>query len=287
MSAQTFRVRYEHPKTGERSDAVARELSLGGMFVATASPIEEGALLAIEIDLGGKNVSVDARVLRTEPDGMRLVFLDLPEDVAATLSAAVTPASQRTVLGVGGATMTSTTPGLATPAEARTPKAVPSVNTTTPGIAAPAEARPEPKAKPKTAAEETRRESSAPPPPPKSGGAGKWFFLLLLAGGAAAAYVYRDPLRREIEKAIGPEPSPAPTPAASVQPTPIVEAGVDAAPDAQADAEAVDAAVADAATEAGARDAGAEGGIDGGARDAGARDGGHPDAGHRDAGVKK
>lgn len=265
MSAQTFRVRYEHPKTGERSDAVARELSLGGMFVATASPIEEGALLAIDIDLGGKNVSVDARVLRAEPDGMRVVFLDLPEDVAATLSAAVTPASQRTVLGVGGATMTSTTPG----------------------IAAPAEARPEPKAKPKTADEETRRESSAPPPPPKSGGAGKWFFLLLLAGGVAAAYVYRDPLRREIEKAIGPEPSPVPTPAASVQPTPIVEAGVDAAPDAQADAEAVDAAVADAATEAGARDAGAEGGTDGGARDAGARDAGHPDAGHRDAGAKK
>lgn len=261
-AAQTFRVRYEHPKTGERSEAVARELSLGGMFVATASPLDEGALLAMEIDLGGKNVSVDARVLRSEPDGMRVVFLDLPEDVAATLSAAVTPASQRTVLGVGGATMTSTTPG----------------------IAAPPEARPEPKPepKPKLTVEEKRRESSAPPPPPKSGGAGKWFFLLLLAGGAAAAYVYRDPLRREIDKAVGPEPAQAPTPVASVQPTPIVEAGVDAAPEvdaAVADAALVDAAIADAASEAGTKDAGA--------RDAGHGDAGHADAGHHDAGAKK
>lgn len=223
-----------------RSEAVARELSLGGMFVATASPIEEGALLAIEIDLGGKSVSVDARVLRAERDGMAVRFIDLPDDVAATLSAAITPTSGRTVLGVGGATITKTTPGL--PA-----------------------APPEPEPKPKAAVEEERRESSAPPPPPKSGGAGKWIFLLLLAAGAAAAYVYRDPLRREIEKAIGPEPSPAPTPVASVQPTPIVEAGVEhAAPDAE-----VDAAIVDAAADAGARDAG------------------HADAGAHDAGAKK
>lgn len=207
MTAPTFRVRYEHPKTGERSEAVARELSLGGMFVATASPIDAGALLAIDIDLGGKSVSVDARVLEREPGGMRVVFLDLPPDVAATLSAAVTPTSQRTVLGVGGATMKSTTPGLAAPEEARR------------------DAKPAAK----VVVEETPRESSAaPPPPPKSGGAGKWLFLLLLAGGAAAAYVYRDPLRREVERAIGPEPAPARTPVASVQPAPTIEAGVDA-----------------------------------------------------------
>lgn len=306
--APTFPVRFELPASGTRTSATARDVSLGGMFVVTSSPASEGALLVVEIDLEGVKVSVDARVLRRDADGMQVVFIDLPDDVAAILSAAVTPTSARTILGVGSTNIKATTPGIAVPPA---PVDVPSVKATTPGIAAPAEAKkaaakitkPTSKSKSKDDEKWERKEvgdaddrakrasSTPPPPPPKSGSGGLWFFLLLLIGAGAAAYVYREPLKRQIDDAMGPAPTatpaaPAPSVTASMTPsavpsaTPIEEAGVAATTDAGSfDASATDASATDAsAADAGASDASAtDGGRDAGAKDAGA----HRDAGHK------
>lgn len=279
-SPKTFAVSYEEPAAGRRTTAIARELSLGGMFVVTDSPPDEGTLLAVELDLEGIKVSVDARVLRREPDGMAVVFIDLPDDVAATLSAAVTPASARTILGVGSGNIKATTPGIAVPpSDPRVPVAVPSITTTTPGIVSPP-SREEPKRKPpaKPEVEEPQRESSVPPP--KSGGAGRWLLLLLLAGAGAAAYVYRAPLLRELESAFGPAPKLENPDAAVAAPTAVAVTVVDATAEAAADA------AVEAATDA-SSDAGADAAVDGGRQDAGAHDAGAHDGGRRDAGAHK
>ena len=289
----TFPVRFELPAAGTQTNAIARDVSLGGMFVVTESPADEGTLLLIELDLEGVKVSVDARVLRREADGMAVAFIDLPDDVATILSAAVTPTSSRTILGVGSGSLKATTPGVAVPpSDPHARVAVPSVNTTTPGIAAPKieKRAPVEKPKPKVTAkavepEEKARESSVPPPP-KSGGGGRWLLFLLLCGGGVAAYLYREPLRREIENALGPNaPAPAPTP--TVAPS-IDASAVDASPSdaSSVDASSVDASSLDASSpkDAGGAEAG---GHDGGARDGGAHDAGARDAGHRDGGSHK
>jgi hypothetical protein len=287
-TTKTFPVRFEQPVAGTHTNATARDVSLGGMFVATDSPPDEGTLLVIELDLEGIKVTVDARVLRREADGMAVAFIDLPDDVAATLSAAVTPASARTVLGIGSGNVKTTTPGVAVPpSEPRVPVSVPSINTTTPGIASPAAARdpekakptPKPKPKPKSATKkEEPKEPEPEPDAPKRGSGGRWFFLVLLAGAGAAAYVYREPLRREIDSALGPAPTIAPTSSSlpesgAATPAPTIDAAIDAttAPVVAAADAALDAsrdASADAARDASTAEAGA-------AKDAGVRDAGH------------
>src|SRR5579864_5685367 len=104
-------VHYERAGMGERKTARARDTSLGGLFLETDEPFEEGVLLHLEIVDGADRVTLDARVLsaRTKaegpdaPAGMAVRFLDLPEEAGGTLRRILARRMprERTVLGIG------------------------------------------------------------------------------------------------------------------------------------------------------------------------------------------
>ena len=60
---EVLRIRFEHPSGGERADAVAWDASFGGMFLETSTLVDDGALVALEIETAQGKVSVEARVL--------------------------------------------------------------------------------------------------------------------------------------------------------------------------------------------------------------------------------
>ncbi|HEY8073588.1 MAG TPA: PilZ domain-containing protein [Labilithrix sp.] len=125
--------------------APARDASLGGLFVETDTPLEEGTLLSIEIVDGDDKVVMDARVIsvrakaegESAPAGMGVRFLDLPDEAAGTLrrilarkmpreatvlgiglpAAEPPPERGETIHGVGAVTREPTTPGIAPPKE--------------------------------------------------------------------------------------------------------------------------------------------------------------------------
>src|SRR5260221_5553551 len=127
---------WERADGGEKKAAKGRDASLGGLFIETDKPLEEGALLSVEIADGEEKIVLEARVLTSQPDGMAVRFIDLPEEGARTLrrilakkmpreatvlggmeAPAPLPDRGETIHGVGGATRDGTTPGIAPPAE--------------------------------------------------------------------------------------------------------------------------------------------------------------------------
>jgi hypothetical protein len=117
---EVLRIRFEHPSGGERAEATAWDASLGGMFLETSVLLDEGALVALDIETAQAKVSVDARVLwkraiaegPDHPQGISVRFLDLTDEVKAALTNAIIGGGERTILGVGGATIDTTTPGV-------------------------------------------------------------------------------------------------------------------------------------------------------------------------------
>ncbi|HVH43052.1 MAG TPA: PilZ domain-containing protein [Labilithrix sp.] len=117
-----LRVSFEHPASGERAAVPAWDASLGGMFLETDAPLDEGSLIALEIGTPDTTVSVDARVLWTrptklgedQPAGMAVRFIDLPDDVSVALNRALQGGMQdKTILGVGGLSKEPTQIGIA------------------------------------------------------------------------------------------------------------------------------------------------------------------------------
>jgi len=289
--ASILRVTFEHPSTGERAEASVWDASLGGMFLETSAPLEEGALVALEITTAATKVSADARVLwrRTsseganQPSGMAVRFIDLPDDVSVALNRALqTGMADKTILGIGGATQEPTQPGIM-PGLDVTPERVP--RETQIGVAPPAnlpgkprlvisdtslpetpaapavvaarEAKPatapSPEESPKPRVQRRSAPSSEPPPPPGTGGGllGRLLVLLVLAGAGGGLYLYRD---RIAELLAGPDQAPSATPTTPLESATPGEPG-DAAlinDGASADAAAADGASADAAAAGGA-----------------------------------
>ncbi len=303
---EVLRVRFEHPSGGERAEAIAWDASLGGLFLETKMVLEEGALVALEIETATSKVSVDARVLwkrdeaqdENHPSGMAVRFLDLTDEVKIALTNAILGKEERTILGVGGATIESTTPGIKpdagpTPRETQIGVAPPAnaPNTATPepsvsialdlvtkkqsepkvAVAPPPAPPPEPKREDDTKKRVTRAvvEEEEERPRRKSGASGTLILALVLAAVGGAAYYYRD----EIAKSIAPEPPPT-----TSAPEPVASSAAEA-PSMMPSAEPV--ATASTELEAGVKEAGA---ADAGIKDAG-HDSGH-DAGSRDAGTR-
>lgn len=106
-----LRVSYEHASEGTRQSASGSDLSLGGIFIETASALPVGALLSLEIESGTTKVSLDGRVLSRRadeadrPGGFAVRFLDLPNDAAASLHFIMSTRAPRkgTMLGLGEA----------------------------------------------------------------------------------------------------------------------------------------------------------------------------------------
>jgi PilZ domain len=104
-------IAYEGVSSGISTGAVARDATLGGLFIETKQPLPLGALLTIEITAGQTKVVLDGRVIsrrvkRDGPDrpvGMAVSFLDLPESAVAPLQSILARhrAPERTRLGVG------------------------------------------------------------------------------------------------------------------------------------------------------------------------------------------
>lgn len=101
-SERRLLVSYEAGSSGKTS-AVARDVSLGGLFVETKRPLAVGALLTVEIDEGRTKVVLDGRVISKTDAGMTVAFLDLPSSTAATLQSILAKhrPPQRTRIGVG------------------------------------------------------------------------------------------------------------------------------------------------------------------------------------------
>lgn len=99
-----IKVSYGLAAEGGSSEAFARDLSLGGVFVETAAKAPaEGALIALVIEHGSTRVEVDGRVLTIGKEGFALRFIDLPNDAAASLHSilAATVPRKGTTLGLG------------------------------------------------------------------------------------------------------------------------------------------------------------------------------------------
>lgn len=99
-----IKVSYGLAAEGGSSEGFARDLSLGGVFVETAAKAPaEGALIALAIEHGSTKVEVDGRVLTIGKEGFALRFIDLPNDVAASLHTilAATAPRKGTTLGLG------------------------------------------------------------------------------------------------------------------------------------------------------------------------------------------
>jgi hypothetical protein len=86
-----------------RETVNASELSLGGLFVETKEKPAVGALVALEIESGATKVELDGRVLALRAGGFAVSFIDLPNDVAATLQFILTTRMPQrgTQLGLG------------------------------------------------------------------------------------------------------------------------------------------------------------------------------------------
>jgi hypothetical protein len=110
--ARKLEIEYERASGGDRAKAPIRDASLGGLFIETEIPFENGTLVTLELSSpSGSKVIVDARVISVQvsdhgperPAGMAVRFLDLPDGAASTLGpmfqASRPPA--RTFLGVG------------------------------------------------------------------------------------------------------------------------------------------------------------------------------------------
>lgn len=80
-----LRATYELASLQKRETVTATDLTLGGVFLETNEKPTVGALLSIEIESGTTKVEIDARVLAIRPGGFMASFIDLPNDVAATL----------------------------------------------------------------------------------------------------------------------------------------------------------------------------------------------------------
>ncbi len=128
--AAILRVTFEQPTSGERAEAIAWDASLGGMFLETIAPVDEGALVTLEITTVDAKVSADARVLwrraksegTNQPAGMAVRFIDLPDDVSVALNRALQSGmAEKTILGIGGATQEPTQPGIMPGADPVTP----------------------------------------------------------------------------------------------------------------------------------------------------------------------
>jgi len=107
-----LRVSYEHAPEGTRESAPGSDLSLGGVFIETTATLPVGALLSLEIESGTTKVALDARILSRRaaegpdrPAGLAVSFIDLPNDVAASLHFIVATRTPRkgTMLGLGEA----------------------------------------------------------------------------------------------------------------------------------------------------------------------------------------
>jgi len=321
--ASILHVTFEHPTSGERAEATVWDASLGGMFLETSAPVDEGALLALEITTADAKVSADARVLwkraksegTNQPPGMAVRLIDLPDDVSVALNRALQSAmADKTILGIGAVSPAPTQPGImpgaGAPSAARVPRetqigiappANPPVKPRlvvsetslpeTPAAPAPAApANPERPARdvdapPSPARARARSTPSSEPPPPPGAGGGLFgrLVLLLVLGGAAGA-VY---VYREsiAEMLAGAEATPTAPPLASAD---RPAATLDASPSAPAEAEdAMSAVAGDAAREAVAATAEPAGPLRDTAADAAElRDAGHADGGARDAGVR-
>ena len=322
--ASILRVTFEHPTSGERAEATVWDASLGGMFLETSAPVDEGALLALEITTADAKVSADARVLwrraksegTNQPPGMAVRFIDLPDDVSVALNRALQNAmAEKTILGIGGAGQQPTEPGIIPGAGVPSPARVP--RETQIGIAPPANppvkprlvvsetSLPETPAAPAAAAPANPERpahdgdaplpsparararstpSSEPPPPPGAGGGLFGRLVLLLVLGGAAGAVY---VYRDGIAAMlaGAEATPAAPPLASADRR---AATLDASTSPPAEVEVATSAVAgDAAGEAVAATAEPAGALRDAAADAAEiRDAGHADGGVRDAGVR-
>src|SRR5256885_14136841 len=93
---------WERADGGEKKAAKARDASLGGLFIETDKPLEDGALLSVEIVEGDDKVVLEARVLTSQPDGMSVRFIDLPDDVAPTLRRILAKKMPREATVLGG-----------------------------------------------------------------------------------------------------------------------------------------------------------------------------------------
>ncbi len=64
------------PRVGPRVDGRCQDMSLGGMFIETASPLAYGAALRVLVRLPGlkSEVSIDAVVRWAKPSGMGVQF---------------------------------------------------------------------------------------------------------------------------------------------------------------------------------------------------------------------
>jgi hypothetical protein len=104
-------ISYEAASSGSPTTAVARDASLGGLFIETKNPLPIGALLTVELMSVGQPLTLEARVFLTRdasegperPAGMAVRFLDLPSGMLPKLQAVfehVRPPA-RTTLGIG------------------------------------------------------------------------------------------------------------------------------------------------------------------------------------------
>jgi hypothetical protein len=98
-----LRVTYELASAKRRETVNASELSLGGVFLETKERPAVGAFVTLEIESGATKVELDGRVLSVRPGGFAVSFIDLPNDVAASLQFILTTrVPQRgTQLGLG------------------------------------------------------------------------------------------------------------------------------------------------------------------------------------------
>jgi hypothetical protein len=311
-----LRVTFEHPAGGARVTAPAWDASLGGLFLETDAPPEEGALLTLEIATVDATVSVDARVLWArpakladdQPAGMAVRFIDLPDDVSVALGRALQGGMrEKTILGVGGLSKEPTQIGIA----AAPPPVAPVPRETQIGVAPPANVAvtPEPsittkepatteQAKPRLVVSETSLPLT--PVAPKAADPSRLEetapsrarieaaktsprrpsvagrVFFLLLLGGAAGAVYV--FRDQIVERLVPS---APAPVASSAPASSAPEATSVADSASA---AMPTAAADAADTTAVVDAAATHPLDAGARDAGHGDAGVRDAGARDAG---
>jgi hypothetical protein len=219
-------VRYERAAGGDAGEGVARETTLAGTFIETATPLEAGALLALELVCGDTKVTIDARVTSSRklaegpdaPAGMAIRFLELPDDVqgelrrilAASLprektvlgvggAAPVPPPAEKTILGVGGPPAESTQLGLGAP----TPAQIAEERAKAAGGATTAAGPPEKEPSWGPEISGTPIESEPPPlvPPPGSEAATR----------AAAPVEPAPPPPPPAEPAFAPEPAPLPS----------------------------------------------------------------------------
>ena len=213
---------------GDAEDAAdeVRNLSKGGVFLATTKPLAIGKLLHLELRAPGDAQALTAtgRVVWTRehesaadrPAGMAVKFVDVEEGAlevigrlveANATAATAAPQRERTVMGVGGGDATEKMPLGGRSREATIIGVAPAPDEPRPAEPAPKPPKidePKPPKPPKI--DEPKR--AAPAPSAKSGSGATWV-LVLIALAVIGFFLFKDRILGD---------APAPAPSASARP---------------------------------------------------------------------